>query len=185
MNTGCRPFDDKEFEALLANTDTQLRALLSLGVRTGFRISELLSLTWRSVLNADGIVKDTIEVPRRSMKGKNKSRRMPLHPETKIHLNALSRAKYTGDMTHKVFPMDRSTAYRQLKKALKIAGIKEGSGRLATHSLRKTFARKIYEGLSRDLNKLSQALGHSRIQTTIRYLQVDAEEIENVIKSVK
>lgn len=182
---GCRPLQDTELDKLLSQADPMLAALLSLGVRTGFRITELLSLTWGSVLNTDGSIKDAIEVPRRAVKGKTKSRRVPLHPDCKARLITLTRAKYTGDATSLVFPMHRSTAHRQLKKALTLAGIKEDNGRVATHSMRKSFAKKMYEGLSGDLFKLQQAMGHANINSTVKYLQADAEEIEDAIRRMK
>ncbi len=59
-----------------------------------------------------------------------------------------------------------------------------GDGLLGTHGLRKTFAMVIHEQLGRDLYRTQQALGHVNTGSTILYLLVAEDEIQQAIVSV-
>jgi integrase len=50
-----------------------------------------------------------------------------------------------------------------------------------THSLRKTFANRMYERLHRDLVKVQRAMGHKNINSTVAYLSFREEEIDAAI----
>jgi integrase len=62
------------------------KALFILGVRSGFRISEILSLTVGDVLQ-HGKVMDHVTVARKHMKKKTEGRGVPLHPEARAALS--------------------------------------------------------------------------------------------------
>jgi len=47
-----------------------------------------------------------------------------------------------------------------------------------THSLRKSFARKVYKNCEHDINLTRAALGHREISTTQKYLDVDAGDVD-------
>jgi site-specific recombinase XerD len=55
------------------------------------------------------------------------------------------------------------------------------TGKLGTHSMRKTFARRIHAKLGRDLMKTQKALGHARVTSTVSYLSFAEEEIDEAI----
>lgn len=55
---------------------------------------------------------------------------------------------------------------------------------LGPHSLRKIFARRIYENSGHDLLVLKKALGHSDVQVTQRYLEVSEDEVLAAISKV-
>jgi integrase len=91
---GCRPLTDaevhliaKSFGGVFAKRN---RALFVVGHRTGFRISELLSLRVVDV-QQHGKILDQITVQRRHMKGgkagKTSGRTVPLHPEARAALS--------------------------------------------------------------------------------------------------
>lgn len=186
MSVGCRPFSDEEIDQFLKNANTMDRAMFCLGIRTGFRISELISITWGQVVDETGSgIRDSVEVPKRSVKGKTSSRRVPIHPQAKECLDVWARQAFRAGKEQRVFPISRVTAWRHLKNVVIKAGINQTKGRLATHTLRKSFARKMYEGLDHDLFRLQKAMAHSSIQITVKYLQLDAEEIDDVIRKVK
>jgi integrase len=65
-------------------------------------------------------------------------------------------------------PISRVQAHRILKKAF---DANELSGPLATHTMRKTFADRVYDALGHDLMGLQMAMGHASIQDTARYIQ--------------
>lgn len=72
-------------------------------------------------------------------------------------------------------------AWRILKEAYES---NEMTGKLGTHSMRKTFADRIYDKLDRDLVKTQKALGHRNINSTVQYLSFREEEIDEAMLSI-
>lgn len=190
---GCRPFSDAEVQAVtqaLARDRYHARnlALFHLGVRSGFRISELLSLKLQDVFQNGNFV-ESVMVARRHMKGKNASRGVPLHPDARVALEVwvrellaaghadpgtfLFRSREGGNRA-----ISRKTAWYILRKVSSACGL---TGKIGTHSLRKTFAKRVYEKLGRDLMKTQRALGHARVTSTVSYLSFDQGEVEDAI----
>src|SRR5687768_14240032 len=87
---GCRPLTDEEVKLISQSFSGTFakrnRALFVVGVRSGFRISELLSLTVGDVQQHGKIV-DHVTVARRHMKKKTEGRTVPLHPEARAALS--------------------------------------------------------------------------------------------------
>lgn len=192
---GCRPLEEGEVEAVLAAFDGPYalrdRALFLLGVKSGFRISELLSLRLLDVTRA-GTLLGRITVARRNMKKKVEGRTILMHPEAKEALSLwLEQLRAMGYMTSDTFvfqsrkgrnrAMSRIQAYRILQEAYERAGV---SGSTGTHSMRKTFANNVHEKLGRDLLKTQKALGHKNINSTVSYLSFKEEEIDEAILSL-
>lgn len=63
-----------------------------------------------------------------------------------------------------------------IKDAFSRAGI-EDDGRLGTHTLRKTWARKVYEASGPDILVVSAGLNHSSITITQKYLGPEEEAV--------
>jgi integrase len=88
---GCRPLTEAEvhlvnrsFGGRYAARD---RALFILGIKTGFRIAELLSIRIGDVCQYGRMV-DQLTVCRAHMKQKHEGRTVPLHPDAKAALAA-------------------------------------------------------------------------------------------------
>jgi site-specific recombinase XerD len=181
---GCRPLTDHEALSVLANLNSfRDKCLFILGCRTGFRISELLSLKVKDVWQ-HGSVPEYVKVERCKTKGKIRSRALKLHPTAKEAVKAL--VGQDSDPEQFLFksregvnqPISYSQANYILKQAYSAAKL---TGNLATHTLRKTFAHKFYKGSGHDLLKLSKALDHSDVRNTQRYIEIDQESIDEVI----
>jgi integrase len=86
---GCRPLTEAEVTLLQRNFGgvyaARDKALFLLGVKSGLRISELLSLRLGDV-SPHGRLVDRVTVPRRHMKNKTEGRTVLLHPEAKTAL---------------------------------------------------------------------------------------------------
>ena len=189
---GCRPLTSDEVE-LTAKTfggpfAARDRALFLLGVRSGFRISELLSIRLADVLQAGRLV-DRVAVQRRNMKKKTEGRTVLLHPEAKAALEVwIADLKAAGYMTADAYvfqsrkgqnrPISRQQAHRILSGAYSVNGM---TGNLGTHSMRKTFANRVYDALGGDLVKTAKALGHRNLNSTGAYLSFREEEIDAAI----
>lgn len=189
---GCRPLDDAEIKAVAASFSgphaARDRALFLLGLRSGFRISELLSLTLGDVVQAGRMV-DRVAVQRRHMKKKIEGRSVLLHPEAKAALAVwvaeLAAAGQTVPETP-VFlsrkgaaaPIGRVQAWRILHTRFAGAGL---TGKLGTHSMRKTFAARVYDRLGHDLLRTAAALGHKSINSTVQYLSFAETDIDAAV----
>jgi integrase len=192
---GCRPLADHEVEEILQSFGGRYakrdRALFLLGVKTGFRISELLSLTIGDVLQHGRIV-ERVTVHRRHMKKKIEGRSVPLNPQAaeavRVWIEIMRRQ---GPITPKAVlfrsrkgdnqPISRVSAYKVLRQ---VFADNELSGRLGTHSMRKTFANVVHQKLGRDISKTKKALGHKNINSTDSYLSFLQEEIDEAILAV-
>ena len=193
---GCRSLSDSEIQQVINSFTGEYalrdKALFVLGLRTGFRVSELLSLTVKQVIE-NGEPLDHITVQRRFMKMKFESRSVVVHPQAKEVIQAWVRDLQTKETitpdtylfksrSGKNRPLTRVQAHRILKHVFKnVLGLK---GALATHSMRKTFAQKVYEKLNHDLFKTAAALSHKDINNTVRYLSLNKEEVEKAILDV-
>lgn len=192
---GCRPLNDDEVEVvadsfggMYARRD---KALFLLGIKSGFRISELLSLRVGDVWQHGRLV-DRVTVARQHMKKRQEGRTVILHSEAKRALEIwLAELKATGSLlpTMHLFQsrkginraITRVQAWRILKEAY---GTNDFTGQLGTHSLRKTFANKVYDRLNHDLVKTQRALGHRNVNSTVSYLSFREEDIDAAILAV-
>jgi integrase len=183
--SGMRPMTDAEVTRVLAQLNARDRCLFVLGMRTGFRISELLSLTIGDVLQG-GEIQPTVAVRRRSMKGKQSGREVPLHQTARYEL-----ACWTGVLTARgaapaspLFPTPAGTAvtrrgaYKLLTRAYRRAGV---FGRLGTHTWRKYYAAKMYKNLGENLLKTRDAMGHKSAASTESYLSIGSAEVNAAI----
>jgi len=84
------------------------------------------------------------------------------------------------DKDGNVLPMDRRTGLRLVRRVLAKAGIFD-DGRLGTHMLRKTFARKLFIRSGRNLMLLRDALGHASVSSTDDYIESLRDEVEAAI----
>jgi len=192
---GCRPMSEdevavvaKSFGGAYAARD---KALFLLGIKSGFRISELLSLRVGDVYQ-HGRVVDRVTVARAHMKKKVEGRTVALHPDAKAALQTwLDERKADGTLlpTMALFqsrkgvnrPISPVQAWRILEGAYSTNGL---TRTLGTHSMRKTFANRVYEKLNHDLVKTQRALGHKNINSTVSYLSFREEEIDAAILAV-
>ena len=190
---GSRPLTDEEIELILKSFKGRFaardRALFTLGVKTGLRISEILSLKISDIFQHGRIV-ERVYVQRKNIKGKTHGRTVLLHPEVKqaVALWLNESAEIPSDYTY-LFksrkgsnqPISRKQAWRILDTLISRVGL---SGKFGTHTMRKSFAKKIYELLDHDLVKTQKSLGHVSIQSTVSYLSFDQGEIDNAILSL-
>ena len=182
---GARPLTDVEVNAVQAQLGPRDRALFVLGIRTGFRVSELLSLRLGDVWQ-DGNVLEAVGVSRKSMKGRSEGRIVPLHQQARLELGAWAAVLLARGATKKsfLFPsreggaISRFRAWAIMTAACRRAGV---FGKTGTHFWRKTFACRIYEKVGHDLLKTQKALGHKAITSTSAYLSFAEAEVDAAI----
>ncbi len=184
---GSRPLSDREVWRVARSMGKRDRALLVLGVCSGFRISELLSLRVGDV-ERNGRPVSAISVARKSMKGKFEGRTIPFaHKARKAVMEWLAEIRSSQPglspesflfESRKGGAISRVHAWRVLAQAF--AGNKM-TGKLGTHSMRKTFAAKMYASMGHDLLKTQRAIGHHSINTTVAYLSFSEVEINEAV----
>ena len=76
--------------------------------------------------------------------------------------------------------MNRQTAHDMLKAAFMAAGL---NGKIATHSLRKSFAQRIYEE-SGDIYLVQELLGHRNVATTQKYIGVNYASARQTVEAI-
>jgi site-specific recombinase XerD len=155
----------------------------------------MLSLTVGDVFQ-HGKVVDHVTVARKHMKKKTEGRGVPLHPEARaaisVWLDVLARQLKLPqakdlDPACPVFcsrvredngtrrAVARETAWRILEE---VVAANELTGKIGTHSIRKTFASRMYDTLGKDLVKVLHAMGRRNINATVSYLSFREEDVE-------
>ena len=193
---GTRPLDNDEIRGVstcfTGTFAARNRGLFMLGVSTGGRISELLSLRIGDVYQNQKPVTDLL-FDRSIVKGGEVSRAVPVNIDGRRAIDALvawHREQYQNTAEDRpLFPsrqksgsvtMHRQTAHDILKTAFTDAGL---NGKLATHSLRKSFAQRVYEQ-SGDIFLVQELLGHRNISTTQKYLRVNYADARAAVEAI-
>jgi len=192
---GCKPLNRNQVRTVLSKCkNVRDRALLTLGFCTGFRISELLSVKIKDVANKQGNIIGEVSV--KACNTKTKQGRT-------VNLNAMARKalKELVDMLNckgitqdnklfvsrnhdnqgKIKSITRQRAWQLIKELFELCEI---YGKVATHTLRKTFAQEMYVLLKGKLEKIQIALGHKSITSTIAYLSFNQVDIDNAVMEV-
>ncbi|MHC4471281.1 MAG: tyrosine-type recombinase/integrase [Planctomycetota bacterium] len=166
------PLDEEEVKRLLAAVadDDRLRPIVLFGLYTGCRRGEMEGLRWGDVSlkeDANGNAEGMVVIRRRKVRNTARITMRPELAEEMKHLRA-SRRKIPKD-TEYVFSNERGTfrIRRRWERALKDAGL--AGKRIGLHNLRHTAAVRLHE-CGATVVEVMQALGHSNIGTTQRYL---------------
>ena len=193
---GTRPLDNNEILLVSACFDGSFkirnRGLFMIGVSTGGRISELLSLRIGDVYQNKRPVTDLL-FDKSVVKGGEVSRAVPVNSDGRSAIEELigwHGARYqNADKDRPLFPsrngqgekrMSRRTAHDVLKGAFEAAGL---NGHLATHSLRKSFAQRLYDRTG-DIFAVQEMLGHKSVTTTQKYLGVNYANIKEAVEEM-
>ncbi len=193
---GTRPLDNAEIRKVLESFEgvfaVRNRSLFMLGVSVGGRISELLALNVNDVWQNNKPVKDLL-FDRNIVKGGEVSRAVPVNTDGRQAIENLIawHAKMFGDINppRPLFPsrkgqglkaMTRIAAHDALKIAFEAAGL---NGKLGTHSLRKSYAQRLYEQTN-DIYAVQEMLGHKSVVTTQRYLGVNYASVRDASEAM-
>ena len=149
--------------------------LVLLGLNTGLRIGDLLTLKVRDIVDRDYIM-------RREMKT-GKQTEIRLNPKVLAELRTLipkgwdkSRYLFQSPQTYEgKKPITRNTAYRWVNEACRRAGVTEPVG---CHTLRKTFGFHNYQQF-KDVASLMMHFNHSEERVTLRYIGITQEMIND------
>jgi integrase len=159
--------------------------LISIGVFTGLRISDLLTLKYSDLLNSDTFyIKE---------KKTQKQRSIKVNKDLKEIVNRIVQKSKVNDLEQLIFinkygtkSIDKSYVNVKLKEIIKMYRIRL-DGNASTHTFRKTLGRRVMEVnnySNESLILLMDLFGHSSMSITKRYLGIREQEIHNVYDSL-
>lgn len=177
-----QPLKDKKdinnlIEALGMTKEFGLRnqLLFKLGISTGLRCGDLVALTVEQVKGKSNF---------KIREGKTKKERT-------VYLNSVMAeiSEYIETLpqgTVYLFPSRKGDGHISTTQAYRIitkAGDMIDRQDIGTHTMRKTFGYTYYQA-TKDVATLMEIFNHSSQKTTLRYIGITEESIENSIKSI-
>lgn len=161
---------------LYRDKDYTMSLLIGCGAFFGLRISDLLTLTWEMVLS------DTFTLTERKTK---KKRTIKVNENFQKHIVDCYKAMAITDKTDYCFKSRKGTVFSTQRINVKLKYIKVKYGlkinNISTHTLRKTFGRKVFESAGEQsemaLVRLMELFNHSSVAITKRYLGIRQQEL--------
>ena len=162
---------------LFKDKNYRMSLLLGCGCFFGLRISDILTLTWSMLLDDD---KFTI-----NEKKTNKRRTVKINSDFQQHIKRCHDALRIKNDDEKCFLSQKKVVYSTQRINILFKEIKKKYNlkieHFSTHSMRKTFGRKVYESSGENANmaliKLSEIFNHSNISITKIYLGIREKEL--------
>ena len=154
--------------------------VIDLALNTGLRVAEI------SNLKVDDLHLDYGEKSLTVRNGKGgKARVVKFSSSLKQHLNEyLDSCPEDSDYvfsSSRQQQMSRSAIQKVVKKWMKKAGLPE---RYSIHSLRHTYATRLYRSSNNNLRLVQKQLGHSSVQTTMVYADVTDTDVEAAVEKL-
>lgn len=159
--------------------------LISAGVFTGLRISDLLTLKYTDLIN-----KDILTIREKKTK---KVRTIKINPDLSILVERIYKKLNLTNPNQFIFlnrfgvkPIDKSYVNVKLKELFSFYRVKI-DGNTSAHLFRKTLGRRVMEVnnySNESLVLLMELFGHSSMSITKRYLGIRQQEINDVYLSV-
>ena len=155
----------------------KMSLLMAMGCFTGLRISDILALRWRQILNKDEFCITEIKT--------GKQRTIRLNPQLQQHIRDCYEHMSPIGINAPILISQKGTAFTIQRINIILKEIREKYRlkikNFSCHSLRKTFGRQVYNMNSDNaelaLIKLMELFNHSSVSITKRYLGLRQEEI--------
>ena len=162
---------------LYRDKNYRISLLIGCGIFFGLRISDLLRLTWNMLMNSEAKFVLT-------EKKTGKRREVKINKEFQKHIKDCYKALHIENMDEPCFLSIKGKPYSVQWVNLVLKELKDHYNlkikHFSTHSLRKTFGRKVFESSDNAelaLVKLMELFNHSSVSITKRYLGLRQEEI--------
>lgn len=162
---------------LYRDKNYRISLLIGCGIFFGLRISDLLRLTWNMLLNSES---KFVLIEKKT----GKRREVKINKEFQKHIKDCHEALQIKNMDEPCFLSTKGKPYSVQWINLLLKELKDHYNlkikHFSTHSLRKTFGRKVFESSDNAelaLVKLMELFNHSSVAITKRYLGLRQEEI--------
>ena len=160
--------------------------LITIGMTTGLRISDILSLHWNDLMN-----REHLEITEKKTK---KYRKIPINPQLRETIQRISKRVQGLDINGFIFlnrwgtkPITSQYVHWKLKELVKKYSVCKDVQKIKSHSLRKSFGRRVWENSGRSergLIMLNEIFNHSNIRTTKIYLGIREKELFDVYQNL-
>lgn len=155
----------------------RMSLLIGCGCFFGLRISDILTLTWSMLLNDD---KFTL-----NEKKTNKRRTVKINADFQQHIKQCHDALHITNDDEKCFLSQKKVVYSTQRINVLFKEIKKNYNlkieHFSTHTMRKTFGRKVFESAGENANmalmRLSELFNHSNVSVTKIYLGIREKEL--------
>ena len=162
---------------LYRDKNHRMSLLIGCGCFFGLRISDILSLTWEMLLNDDRFVLNE--------KKTGKRRIVKINADFQKHILQCHDALKISNNGEKCFISQKKMVYSTQRINVLFKEIKKQYGlkieHFSTHTMRKTFGRKVFESAGENANmalmKLSELFNHSNVSITKIYLGIREQEL--------
>lgn len=162
---------------LFKDRNYRMSLLIGCGCFFGLRISDILTLSWSMLLDDE---KFTL-----NEKKTNKRRTVKINSDFQRHIKHCHDALHITNDDEKCFLSKKKMVYSTQRINILFKEIKKKYNlkieHFSTHSMRKTFGRKVYESSGENANmaliKLSEIFNHSNISITKIYLGIREKEL--------
>lgn len=183
-----KPIKDKELildiQDYLKNKSQRNYVLFVLGISTGYRAGDLVKLRVRDVREA--LENGYFEILEEKKKNSKSIRKENLKPRIVKVIDNLSMIlkRYIQGMRDYEYIFKSRKGYNQHITVSRVSGILSEVGEefgltnITAHSLRKTYAYRIYVESDYNILLVKEMLGHSSVEITKRYLGLDREEYD-------
>ena len=162
---------------LYRDRNYRISLLIGCGIFFGLRISDLLRLNWNMLLNKEA---KFVMIEKKT----GKRREVKINREFQKHIKDCYQALHIEDMNEPCFLSTMGKPYSVQWINIVFKELKDYYNlkidHFSTHSLRKTFGRKVFESSDNAelaLVKLMELFNHSSVSITKRYLGLKQEEI--------
>jgi integrase len=166
--------------------DWKFTLLITVGMFTGLRIGDLLTIRWCDILGKDHL--EIIE------KKTGKTRKILINQQLKDMVVRIS-TKLTGiDLDGFIFlnrwgtkPISSQFVNWKLKQIVRKYEVVKDSSKIKTHSIRKSFGRRVWENSEKSekgLIMLNEIFNHTSIKTTKIYLGIREKEMMDVYQNL-
>ena len=162
---------------LYRDRNYRISLLIGCGIFFGLRISDLLRLNWNMLLNKEA---KFIMIEKKT----GKRREVKINREFQKHIKDCYQALHIENLDEPCFLSTKGKPYSVQWINIVFKELKDYYNlkidRFSTHSLRKTFGRKVFESSDNAelaLVKLMELFNHSSVSITKRYLGLKQEEI--------
>ncbi|MBI4639780.1 MAG: site-specific integrase [Candidatus Tectomicrobia bacterium] len=172
-NGRTRVLTEEEEVRLLAHCGPYLKPVVITALQTGFRKSELLSLTWENIDFQHRLI--TVDA---AYAKNGEARTIPMNSFLTETLRVI---KIGYDSKDPVFRNREGRSYRSFRTAFDTAVRRAGIPDFTFHDLRHTFAsRLVMKGV--DLTTVKELMGHKDITMTLRYAHLTPGHKRNAVE---
>ena len=147
--------------------------ILTIECSTGLRLSDILSMKLSDFYLTDSGYRLKI---REQKTGKERNVPIPLELHHYISEYAIAKGRRRDE---KIFKLTPRAVTKYIKKVADYLGLEN----VSSHSWRKLYALSVYEKTGNDIVAVQQALLHSSLAVTQRYLNRRSEKLEQVLQT--